>query len=518
MAVSYGLGATALIVGSNLWFVRTRDEGTFQASKAMQPTFDKACWMLMAAVLLVNAVDAMNRAFFHDTGIYFLTSTDYRARLWGSEMTSLDVVSLSVGVTLMFAMSFIPWVSPSESRTLARKRFKKILFRWYKAILVAAVVMSAILLGALKNPHAGAERVAVPDNVDTLSAVFSVIGIAAFFVGYLANHRSFFDLGPGDEDPEPASAKGATPPSAYGKVDQLVWQHDLRRLRFEAVFLPPLIAGVALVGGVLDSGAVMVFGFFIYGGFGLWSLAVRVVRGYSRGKGAIVFGLSAIGFQFIYAFMMTVLWTTALIKLESFVLDHVAFKVALNVALAAIFIQVVFGPIYRNVWARALSDEWIMASPEYVIVATMICASLAGLQQEWYKPVLIVVAVLLCIFGPANILRRSLTAYVLLRVKPGKTELVRKRSMASDLASSTVYGEYDVLVKIEVPGRLSMLPKDARKDYGELSELARRVHSEIRCMKGDVMETQTLLDFSDFVDVTRKKTGAPTTSPSAVEK
>jgi hypothetical protein len=249
-----------------------------------------------------------------------------------------------------------------------------------------------------------------------------------------------------------------------------------------------------LVGGALDAGTAVVYGFFIYGGFGIWTLSVKVVRG-NR------IGILAIAFQFFYSFMMTVLWATVLLKLQSFVADEKAFKVALNVALAAIFIQLVFGPVYRNVWARALSDEWILASPEYVILATVVCAGSAALPQDWPKPWWVCMVIIFCIFGPAMLLRRSLMAYVLLRVQPGRTEHVRKKLTAANLSSSVLYGDYDVLVKLEVAGRPAFFSKNASNDERELAELAALVHKEIRCMEGGVTETQTLLDFSDFVSL-----------------
>jgi ABC-type sugar transport system permease subunit len=524
-SVGFGLLATLVVAYSNLRvFRQARDEGTFHAAQEMQPMFDKCCWSLMAVVLLVNSVDEMNRAFYANQGINVLTSEDYQLPHVGN-FTALDVFSVACGLALIGSMSVIPWLTPPGSGTEARKAYRVQLKRWVGALSVVVVLASLLVLYLLSRyPAMYFPDIPMPTKVDDWSAGCALVGVLVFIVSYLGKQRAFFDLGyhgkePADEhdgplDEAPAAGPrlkpgGVAVPAAAPRQDTdttVISQRYLRRLKFEAVFMPPLVASVALVGGALNSGKAVVFGFFIYGGFGLWSLAIKVIRDSQKGLKAGAFGLATLAFQFFYALMMTVLWTVLLVKLESFVGSMDAFKVALNVILSAIFIQLVFGPVYRSVWARALSDEWIQASPEYFIVATAVCAGLAALHQEWYKPWLVGVAVLICIAAPMATLRRSLTAYVLIRVRPGFTERVRAKLFAADLNSSVLFGDYDVLVKVEVPGNISIFPKkgkgpqSSKNDVRELIELGALVHREIRCLRGEILETQTLLDFSDYVD------------------
>jgi hypothetical protein len=87
----------------------------------------------------------------------------------------------------------------------------------------------------------------------------------------------------------------------------------------------------------------------------------------------------------------------------------------------------------------------------------------------------------------------------LMRVKPGRTAHVRKTLTAAEIPSAVVYGDYDILAKIEVPGKLRLLGRRADVDSRNLGVLATLVKTVIRKGRAGVTETQTLLDFSDFV-------------------
>ncbi|MFL9959971.1 hypothetical protein PQR02_02205 [Paraburkholderia sediminicola] len=68
----------------------------------MQPVIDKFCWLLRAAVLLLNAVDATTRAFYQK-GIPGLTRDEYSFPGGHWRFTELDIYSLTFGVAAIFA-------------------------------------------------------------------------------------------------------------------------------------------------------------------------------------------------------------------------------------------------------------------------------------------------------------------------------------------------------------------------------------------------------------------------------
>ena len=61
-SAAVGIAAVAMATFLNLYFVRSRNVDLWFNVREMQPIFDKASWFLMAAVLLISAVDAMNLA------------------------------------------------------------------------------------------------------------------------------------------------------------------------------------------------------------------------------------------------------------------------------------------------------------------------------------------------------------------------------------------------------------------------------------------------------------------------
>jgi hypothetical protein len=135
-------------------------------------------------------------------------------------------------------------------------------------------------------------------------------------------------------------------------------------------------------------------------------------------------------------------------------------------------------------------------------------------DHEW-KWLVVVLSMLALVIVPAILVRRSLTAYVLIRVQPGKTATVVKALNAGDVSASVVYGEYDVLAKIEAQGKPGLF-RQPDKDARDLYELATMVKLVVRQPNLGVLDTQTLLEFSDYLRTpTHDPEATSSESPSA---
>ncbi|MDR8402228.1 Lrp/AsnC ligand binding domain-containing protein [Paraburkholderia sp. USG1] len=495
------------------------------AAIEMQPTLDRVSWTLMAVVLLLNAIDGVNRVFQNDHGIPKITSEIYTLPTsYSPDFTRLDVWSLTLGFAMIIAPVFCSWYTPArgagpdDRRYLRKAAIRHVVVLAVFASLGALLILSYAHVSPLHAPY----QPEAPKIITSDELMWSASGLALFIFGYISDHGTSFELfkravaamnGPSssyddrsDAAPRPKEShdrqekRNEKVREFFTEDDNLIWLRILRRFFFESVVLPPIIGSAALVSGALDPASAVIYGLFVYSGFSVWNLAVKVVQGRKN----VPVGIFAVVIQFINAFLVTILWATVFWKLREFV-DHreladfrEPFKAVLGMALAAILVQVVFGPVYRNAWGKVLSDRWFLDGPEYVVFAVMVCVGLAAIPQSFpYKPCFVGGLLLLLILTPAMLVRRSLTAYVLIRVLPGKTEQVRKKLRAAELASAVVYGDFDLLVKVEVPGKLAL--PSAETDSRNLGLLAALVKKGIRSAEDGVRETQTLLDFSGFV-------------------
>ncbi|CAG9216331.1 membrane hypothetical protein [Paraburkholderia tropica] len=519
--ISVGFAAGAVLLATLPVWLNSRESlrDAARPAERMQPVFDKLSWVLMAVVLLLSAVDAASRAFY-DEGVSGIASPDYR--LWNSRWTfsELDIYSLTFGLVTIVSPIFLEWLARAgkvtKERNLTHFALAALPFVLAAAWLSSRYLMKvAIEAQACQPGHAtamiaGVERCVAVPSLQALTdgqLELAAVGIVLFLINYLGRHRTLVEmLGckcHADEHTPEQSVQGSTSDSTATQQDvdaalddELLWAKTLRALVFETVVLPPLIVSAALVSSTLDEATAAVYGVFVYSGFSVWNLSAKVVKGAkSRFRGLI-----AVLILLIQGLFLTVLWSIALANLGAAV-DPEKFDAVLRIALAAIFVQVVFGPVYQNAWGRTLSDRWMLEGPEYVVVATMICVALGAMHPDDGKWAWALGIVAVMVFAPAWALRRTLVAYILMRVQPGRTPHVRKTLAASEIQSAVVYGDYDLLAKIEVPGKLRFFARRADVDSRNLGVLAALVKSVVRKGRAGVIETQTLLDFSDFVPI-----------------
>ncbi|MGF6924277.1 hypothetical protein [Paraburkholderia sp. 40] len=495
-AVVIGLMAVAVAAGvayGKEKFQKKREKQTVD-ERDIQPTLDKMSWGLMAAVLLPSAVDEITQAFYYRGHIHWLTDKGF-SFVSGSIFNGLDVFSLAFGIVMIFAPLFALPIGAAFEKL--QKKFGKLNQTkdentfdkgHSNSIAVTLVLLAVMVVGTIvyfapvANHNEPNFNPPGPPPLYTWQLVMGSLGIGLFLAGYLGNRKTIFELSCQSDRAE--------------DDDKLLWLRTLKALTFESVVIPPLIGSAALVSNTLDSASTVVYGLFIYSGFSVWNLSVKVIGGASNP----LLGVSAVVLQFFYSFLMTVLWVVVFWKLEEFVNDGRIFDAVLRVSLAAIFVQLVFGPVYRNAWGNHLSDRWFLEGPEYSIVATIICLGLGAIPERVdYKLCVTGAAIFLLVFVPAFLLRRSMTAYVLIRVRPGRTGEVRKALLAEDVASAVLYGDYDLLAKVELPGSLSIFGSKAMADSMNLGLLAALVKRAVRRTDVGVTETQTLLDFSHAV-------------------
>jgi hypothetical protein len=538
LSVFWGLLATTCIVIGYRLLVRNTTQ--VDASREMQPTFEKLSWMFLAALLLLAAINQFNAAFYGQ-GVYFISSNSPQTCLGWLKLHLSDIASLSFGVWLVGGLLFIPLTANVLESTRQRQGFVRIVKSVWLPTLLIGMALSVWVIFThfpradylpLKDTYVcpGEEPPpAAPVPTDG-AALLSVLGLLLFSYGYLVKHRTLVELyeagrlerrrtGPVIQDGNASIAQNR-------EAASMALSRNLRLLVLNAVVLPPIIVGIAMASESITLPTSIIYGVFIFSGFAVWSLAVQIARDKST-----IIGLGIIAMQFFYSFLVTVLWVSLLLWLK-FHLPNAAsqdfFAKALKFALGAIFIQVVFGPVYVKTWGNALSEKWASASADYFIFAIVVVAGLAALPQplghedqfpyaelknqalmlviQVPYPVIKVIAVLIVllgfVFGPAIILRRSLSAYVLIRVLPGQTERVMQSLGSRDVAATVVYGEYDVIAKLEVQGRSTLFSRDTPDDGEELAELAATVKNSIRNVDG-IVETHTLLDFSGFVEPPR---------------
>jgi hypothetical protein len=488
------VGLTSVTIAVAPVLTRQKQDSDFtKGLEKLQPVVDKASWTLMAAVLLTSAIDITTHIFYPNglndsRGIPFLTEFDYVVEKEGWRFSALDIFSLLLGLATIFTPTFAAFAASKLRITNDRKLrtlfillfFPIVAFSFVTGLYAVSVLDKAATIG----PAVPSPKITPPD------LKWAAIGATLFIWGYLLRHRTIIEL------------YRQIFKKKWNKDDRLTWLETLRTLVFESVVIPPIIVGAALVSGTLDEGTAAVYGVFVYSGFSVWNLSSKVILE-ARTR---VEGCCAVVLQLIYSFLMTVLWAIIFWRLRIFVsgTDDAAFysdifNAVLRFAVAAVFVQLVFGPVYRNAWGHSLSDRWLREGSEYAVLATVICVALAAMPERTEKAIWIISIVAILIVVPAWLLRRSLVAYVLLRVFPGRTEEVRKSLVASDISTAVVYGDFDIIAKIEVPGRTAILRGKKRFDSVNLGALAASVKKAVRQGGSGVRETQTLLDFSDFV-------------------
>lgn len=488
------VGLASVIIAALPAFTRNQQNSDFAKSlEKLQPVVDKASWTLMAAVLLTSAIDITTHIFypndgFNPRGIPFLTEFDYLVGKQGWRFSALDILSLLLGVATIFTPIFASFAASTLKITNDRKLRALFLLLFLPAVAFSIVAGLYALCALQRVPTIGPT---VPSpKIEPSDLRWAAIGVVLFILGYLLRHRTAVEL------------YRQLFKKNWNKDDRLTWVETLHSLVFESVVIPPIIVGAAVVSGTLDEGTAAIYGVFVYSGFSVWNLSSKVIlEARTRPEGCI-----AVVLQLAYSLLMTVLWAIVFWRLRIFVsetgdsaLYSMIFNAVLRFAVAAVFVQLVFGPVYRNAWGRSLSDRWLKEGPEYAVLATVICVALAAMPERSAKGFWVILVVAILIVAPAWLLRRSIVAYVLLRVFPGRTEEVRKSLVASDISTAVVFGDFDIIAKIEVPGRMAVFRGARRFDAANLGALAASVKKAVRQGGSGVRETQTLLDFSDFV-------------------
>ncbi|MGF6853970.1 hypothetical protein [Paraburkholderia sp. CI3] len=505
--------AVVFAISPALWRKTDRIERTLEK---IQPAFDKWCWRSMAAVLLLSGIDLMSRALLN-LPIVGITAEEYQINAFPREIFNrLDFYSLLVGAMTILSPLIVGLIA--RYTPIKRTRSLRTLADFLTPILI--LVACVVAYKVLQNPQlvsavdeARHLRLQTPDrispaqlfdsaasywsrSIDVRELSWASGGTAVFLFSYFTNGASLVDV----------AAHFRRHPrhwfTSYHEHagDSESWRRQLRALIFEMVVLPPLIVSAALVSGTLDPGQAVVYGLFVYSGFSVWNLASNLVATRKR------LGVWAVLLQFVYAMALTVLWSSVLAGLESFVEDRdTVFKAIFQVTVAAILIHYVYGVVYRNAF-RSLSDRWLLEGPEFAVVATAICLVVGAVREFhfWFVDArwqLVCFIVLLLVLGPAFLLRRSVTAYVLIRTAPGTTGAVRSALNAAEISSSVVYGDYDIIARVELPATSVPILVRADADALNLQRLARIVKDAIRVQEpvAGVVATETLLDCTDHV-------------------
>src|SRR5262245_37444764 len=144
-------------------------------------------------------------------------------------------------------------------------------------------------------------------------------------------------------------------------------QELLRNIFLNTVIIPPLIAGLVLMGKIeLDGGTWAVFGLFIFGGFIIWTLSIKMFSSPDMGN---ILGCTLLAITYAFAAMLTLLWATIFgwyMSNETGVIRNTLPQLV-NFAVGVILIQIVYGDVYRNTWGANLSDRWPGERPNYII-------------------------------------------------------------------------------------------------------------------------------------------------------
>jgi len=427
-------------------------------------------------ILLTAAITQFNEGI-HGDGIPYLNSAaDKVAIPFGlGKVSRFDISSAFMAFAVISALVALPML-PLSSRIRERQLHLQV---WVPVITVTLVVIAffagTLIVGQLP-PNMGQSGPAATSNVEVLQAVFAALALLMALHGYFTNQPSLVDL---------LFSRGAAQNEA--------WTESLRMMLFGVAILPPLIVGLVVTLGKLDFGLAIVYGVFIYGGFMAWTLGIDIVSRNPRKMYAIL----QILVVFAYAGLITVLWVAVIGAIQK--TRPTAFNPVISAALGVILVQVVYGFLYRRTWGNSLSDLWPRERPNYVIFATIIIACVAATPQSVWKTLAVFLVVTALIFYPWLLLRRKLSAFVMIHVVPGSTEAVQRELHARGVQATVVYGTHDIVAHIEASGRESS--SDA------LAELADSVKTKIRVIKG-ISETETLIDFSDiasYVDLSKKE-------------
>lgn len=495
-----GFGATLLVIGGQRLAIRTTLHEA--AAEAIRQGLGRMSWMALAFVLLVSAINHFTEAIYGKSqGIPVLDAGDTMRCFGNSGVNLIDLITLVFGFCLVVGTFLIPRTVVTVQGLARLIEDFWIPFLLVLTVLVFFAVESHIRhatnigpdgkpwwvcneeLARLKAAHKVPED-PMPVISDGMFGA-AVVGLFLFFWGYFQEHRTLIELWNSRANAPAGKRPGSQP------------RTSLRMLVLNLIVLPPMIVGVALAGTGVGLADVVVYGIFIYSGFAVWGLATQVVRESSSPSAGIV----VLFFQFAYAFLLTALWAAMLLYIRQQLVNTAPFTTALTIALAAILIQVVFGPVFTSVWENTLSDKWLQQSSKYAILAMILSAVIAGTPQTLWKVFWVALFAIISLIVPRLLLRRNLAAYVLIRVKPGFTGEVMQGLQARDVTATTLYGEFDLMAKIEVPGAIAGWPlrrRTSRDDGTELAELALTVNTKIRPING-IVETQTLLDFTRFV-------------------
>lgn len=525
-SVLVGFGATLLVVF--LQRILLRDPLQLAAAQEIRPALGRVSWMVLALVLLVAGVNRFCTAIYAD-GIPMLSSKTTTKCFGDAGFSQMDLGTLAFGVALVVFNVLIPKTVVDASVRAKKKLVFVVENVWVPALVVvtligvkladdnlrAAVPLHAENKEAIAKSDYACNKVAalakekaddenkvalakVGKTLPTTSAHFdksmlavALVGLGFFFYGYFQEHRTLIELWNIF-----LRRRSKTAPS----TQEALRRKSLRMLVLNLVVLPPMIVGVAVARNDLGWADVVIYGAFIYSGFGVWGLASQIVRESSNPFSGVV----VLFFQFTFGFLVTTLWAAVLIYIKLQLSQQGPFETALTIALGAILIQVVFGPVFTTVWENTLSDKWLQQSSKYAILAMILSAVIAGVPQIDEKAYLTAIFAIVALLVPRLLMRRNLAAYVLIRVRPGCTTSVLQQLYAGDITATVLYGEYDLIAKVEVPGAAAGWPLRRKKpldDGKELAELALTINEKIRPIEG-VVETQALLDFTRFVPAT----------------
>jgi hypothetical protein len=477
-AVAIGFTSTLGFVGLHHLF--SRFERFRVNSKRLSLVTDQFVWGLISFVLMMVAFEFLNRAMYR-TGVFQL----HTEKVWGV-FSAADSISLAILCVLLIVVLGYPLFFPAPRNVGALKEQLAIVASLSVFLSILFVLASLFIWYVLyrlyrieggypPSPELQQTPILLPTALQndwwvgiTFGAVLIATGIYFGMTHILRRVGSHL----------PSSIR--------------ILSLDLvRMLLLVLAVLPPLVSGMAFSAVVdaktarLPLGTLLIFGLFMYGGFMVWALTIKLVHKISW-RGAIVL----LFFSFLYAWLITVLWATLIELVKTrWAVDRSVFEALLNMAVAVVLILVVYSFLYRRTWGRGLSDQWPGERANYIIFAIILGVLVVSVPNNQHlKAWLVSLTILTLLFFPAFLMRRRLSAWVMIRASLGSTEDLQEQLEDDEVDVASLYGPYELIARLEVERR-----KGTEDALTILSDKVQAIRE-----KAGVTATETFIDISDL--------------------
>jgi len=503
-AVAFGLASTLLFALVQKPILRS-PQFHMTASNISIMT-DTIMWGLTSFILMGFAFNFLNRAVFKE-GIFILATSKHR--VFG--LSILDFLAMGFFVLLCtFRLGYPRWYSPipnnlgelRDDLNKVRSRAYGLvitvslfaLFAWYvlwkpefiyqqirKLFTEFSIDGTRVSYALLQGPST--PRLTLPSLMpdallSPLPVLLGMLALVSMIVVYFTWRRLWIQL---DEK------------RLLGGVQNKIPAIELLPVLFlGVVVLPPLIVGVSIpsaidhVTGRLLWGDIIIFGLFLYSGLLVWSTSMQLAD-----KTPSPWLISILVFMFAYALFITILWILVIEFIRKYwLIDPIQanFDALINAAMSAILIILIFSALYRRVLGRSLSDSWPGERLNYMIFSMIVGPIVVSIPNNHVaKPFIILLAIIVLLMTPAILLRRRVSAFVLIITEPGATENVQQQLEEEGIESTSLFGRFGLIARIEVERR--------RGTEDALLNLSEKIQRQIRSKTG-VLSTETLVDIS----------------------